>query len=121
MKTAQQYKNQVAEIDLAQIKTENLTPAEAKQNLSRLEEIHTRVRELEVSLNLDIHALRSQYQGRIASHSINPRHNARIEEERRVEEERDAKLAPYEEARTQVRTLITELAEKQAVLEKIQA
>jgi hypothetical protein len=121
MKTPQQFKNIINDLDLSQIRTENLTPEEAKQNLARLAEMHMQMREMEVNLNLEIHALRSQYQGRMAAVGINPRRHARMENERHIEEERDSRLAPYEEVRDQVRSMMAELAEKQASLEKLQA
>jgi len=119
MKTPIQYKNQLAGLSLDQVKTEGATQDEAQKSLARLDEIHAHVRDLEVSLNLDIHALRSQYQGRIASLSINPHHKPRVEEEQRVEEERDNKLAPYEAVKTQIHELLAELDQKRALLEKI--
>ncbi len=121
MKTPIQYKNQLADLVVDQIKTDGVTPDEAKKSLDRLAEIHARIRDLDVSLNLDIHALRSQYQGRIAALSINPHGKPRIEEEQRVEEERDHKLAPYDAVRIQLHELMTAVDEKRALLEKIKS
>lgn len=121
MKTPLQYKNLINELDLDQIKTENIDPADVKQSISHLMEIQNQLKNTEISLNMDIHALRSQYQGRIKSLSINPHHKPRVEEEQRVQDERDAKLAPYEEVKNQIQTLIEETSKRLAMLEKNQA
>jgi len=118
MKTPHQYTSQLAELGLDQIVVEGVTGAEAQQALARLAEIHSHLKDLETSLNLDMHALRSQYQGRIAALSITAHHKSRSEEEQRVTEERDAKLAPFEEVKTQLQGLLAALEEKRAALEK---
>jgi hypothetical protein len=119
MKTPTQYKNQLTELGLDQIKIDGVTHPEAQKVLTRLAEIHSHLKDLETSLNLDIHALRSQYQGRIAALSINTHHKAKVEEEQRAEEERDTKLAPYEEVKSQLQALLVTLEEKRAALEKV--
>ena len=121
MKTPHQYTSQFADLGLDQIKVEGLTQAEAQQALTRLAEIHSHLKDLETSLNLDMHALRSQFQGRIAALSITTHHKARVEEEQRAAEERDAKLAPFEEVKTQLQGLLAVLEEKQAALAKDRA
>ncbi len=121
MKTPLQYKKQIEELGLDQIKTEDLTPEEVKQSISRLAEAQTHLRNIEVGLNMDMHALRSQYQGRIAALSINTGRKPRVEEEQRAQEERDTKLAPFEDVKTQLQALITDISEKLTALGKIQA
>jgi len=119
MKTPIQYKNQLTELGIDQIKTDGESQAEAENSLSQLAEILQHVKDIETSLNMDIHALRSQFQGRIGALSINQHHKSRVEEEQRVVEERDTKLAPYEEVKSQLQTLLAELEEKKANLEKL--
>ncbi len=118
MKTPHQYTSQLADLGLDQIQVKDLAPAEAQQALARLAGIQSQLKDLETSLNMDIHALRSQYQGRIAALSITTHHKARVEEEQRAAEERDAKLAPYEEVKTQLQALLATLEEKRTALKK---
>ena len=119
MKTPHQYQNQLADLGLDQIVVDGVAPSEVQKALTRLTEIHLHIKDLETSLNMDIHALRSQYQGRIAALSITTHHKARVEEEQRAEEERDAKLAPYEEVKSKLQALLVTLEEKRAALEKV--
>jgi hypothetical protein len=118
MKTPLQYKNQLVDLGIDQIPAENISPAEAKQNLEQLEVIHARIRDTETGLNMDIHALRSQFQGRLAALGINSKRKVRSGEEQRVEEESDIRLAPYEEVKAQIQTLLKEIEEKRALLDK---
>ena len=121
MKTPIQYKNQLGELGLDQIKIDGLTGAETQKVAGRLTEIQTHLKDLETSLNMDMHALRSQFQGRIGALKIATHHKSRIEEEQRVEEERDAKLAPYEEVKSELLALLVALEEKRTALEKVAA
>ena len=68
---------------------------------------------------MDMHALRAQFQGRIASLKITTHHKAKVDEEQRAEEERDAKLAPYDEIKAQLQALLVTLEEKRMALEKV--
>jgi hypothetical protein len=118
MKTPHQYKSQLEDLGLDQVKIEGITRSDAQSALTRLKDIHTHLKDLETGLNMDMHALRSQYQGRIAALSITTHHKAKVEEEQRAEEERNAKLAPYEEVKSQVQALLVTLEEKRTALEK---
>jgi hypothetical protein len=119
MKTPHQYQNLLTDLGLDQIMVDGITHSEAQKALTRLTEIHVHLKDLETSLNMDIHALRSQYQGRIAALSITTHHKAKVEEEQRAEEERDNRLAPYEEVKSQLQALLVTLDEKRAALEKV--
>ncbi len=118
MKTPHQYQSQLTEYDLDQIKVEGLSKSQAQKELARLSEIQSHLRDMETSLNMDIHALRSQFQGRIAALSITTHHKSKIEEEQRVEEERNTKLAPYEQVKSQIQGMLATLEEKRGALEK---
>jgi hypothetical protein len=111
MKTPAQYQHQIAAIDL-----------EAASSKEELEAIHTQLRELIASLNRDLHALQSQYQGRFASvHIPTPqKHSGRekAEEEQQALEGRNEKMGPYEDARVKADALMAKLDEKRSQMEK---
>ena len=119
MKTPYQYKSLLGELGLDQVTTEGITGAEAQKVVDRLAEIHTHLKDLETSLNMDMHALRSQYQGRIAALKITTHHKSKVEEEHRVEEEQNAKLAPYDEVKSQLQAQLAVIDEKRTALEKV--
>ena len=119
MKTPYQYKSLLGDLGLDQIQTDGITDADAQKVHARLIEIQIHLKDIETSLNMDMHALRAQYQGRIGALKIATHHKSRVEEEQRVEEERDAKMAPYEEVKAQLQALLVTLEEKRAALEKV--
>ena len=105
-------------LGIDQIITEDVTPAEAHEHLTKLAEIETQIKDIETSLNFDLHALRSQYSGRLASLNQNPRRKGRADQEQLVEDKRNAKLAPYAELKAEIQTLLADLEQKRSVLEK---
>lgn len=111
MKTPAQYLHQLSDFNL-----ESASSAEA------LETQHTRLKELEASLNRDLHALHSQFQGRVSSlHIPTPRKHSgkeKAEEEQRALDEQKGKLAPYEEIKAKIEALLAQVDEKRSQLEK---
>ncbi len=111
MKTPAQYAHEISSLNLDEI-----TSAEA------LEAFHTRLREVEASLNRDLHALHAQYQGRVSSmHIPTARHHSgkeKAEEEHRTMDEQTSKLAPYEDVKAKIEALMAQVDEKRAQLEK---
>ena len=118
MKTPIQYKNMLAALGIDQIKTEDISPTEVQEHLTKLADIQTQIKNIETNLNLDMHALRSQYHGRLSSLNQNPKRKGRAGEEQLVEDKREAKLAPYAEIKAEIQTLLADLEEKRSVLEK---
>ena len=118
MKTPSQYKNILAALDVEKIKAEVTDPAEVQEFLARLDIIQGQLKDIETSINFDIHALRSQYQGKLASLNHNPRRKGRVEEEQHVEDKQEEKLAPYQEVKAEVQALLAELDEKRDALAK---
>ncbi len=121
MKTPAQYQHQIAEFDVEKIKVEGATPAEIQAGLDLAQAMHDQLREIERSLNLDLHALRSQFQGKEASINLmNQRRMSgkrRAEEEQRLQEVEQGKLAPYEEVKKALEALLAGLEEKRSQLE----
>ncbi|MCL4559430.1 MAG: hypothetical protein M1281_02300 [Chloroflexi bacterium] len=101
MKTPAQYQHEIAELHLDEIDSQGLPGEESGKNLSRIEEVQEKLRQIEMGLNFDMHALRSQFHGRQAA--LNAMTQRRVggknkaEEEQRIAEERENKLGPYEE------------------------
>jgi hypothetical protein len=121
MKTPIQYKNMLAALGIDPIKTEDISSTQAQERLVTLADIQTQIKDIETSLNLDMHALRSQYHGRLASLNQKPKRKGRAGEEQLVEDKRDAKLAPYGEVRAEIQTLLANLEEQRSALEKLTA
>ena len=108
MKTPAQYQHQISALNF-----------EAASSREQLEDLHTQLRELIASLNRDLHALQSQYQGRVASIHIPTPHQQhsgkeRSEEEQRALEGRQEKVAPYEDLKVKAEALMAQLDEKRA-------
>jgi hypothetical protein len=121
MKTPNQYKNMLADLAIDQIQVEGLTPAQAQEHLTRLNEIHVKIKDLESSLNFDVHSIRSQFHGRLASFDRNPRRKVHSSEEHLVEDQQEGKLAPYLEIKEQVQKMLAEIEQKRSSLEQSQS
>ena len=111
MKTPAQYLHQLSEFHLDDANT-----AES------LETLHTQLREIETSLNRDLHALHSQFQGRVSSmHIPTPRKQRgkeKAEEEQRTLDVEKDRLSPYEDVKTRIEALLAQVDEKRSQLEK---
>lgn len=121
MKTPAQYQHELAALDAEGIKTDGLSEAEAAQSLEKVKDVEEKLKQIDNGLGLDIHALRAQFQGRMASLNIaNQRKGgkARTEEEQRLHEERDSKLAPYEEIKKRVDELMEKVGNIRSDLER---
>lgn len=123
MKTAAQYQHQISAIDLDAIKLDGISAQEAKEALARIESIHNELLEIERDLNLDLHALNAQFQGRLAAelHGMAKRRGrSRAEDEQRIRDEQAARLAPYEQVKSHLNELLARLQEIRSRLEAIQ-
>lgn len=112
MKTPAQYQHDLAALDVEGFKTDGLSEAEAAQSLERVKDVEEKLKQIDNALRLDIHALRSQFQGRMTSLNVANQHKggkSRGEEEERLQEERDSKLAPYEEMKKRVEELLEKI------------
>lgn len=120
MRSPAQYEHEVAELKSEEIKTDGLSEAEARQTLEKVTQLHEKLRQVENNLNLDLHALRSQFQGRSAAMNLqNQRKSGKAKmEEQRLEDERTAKLAPYEEVKNQIVSMLEALEKTRADLER---
>jgi len=121
MRSPAQYQHEVAELNTEEIKTDGLSEAEAKRALEQVTQLQEKLRQIENSLNLDLHALRSQYQGRSAALNIQNQKKsgkARMDEEQRLEDERTSRLAPYEEVKKQIVSQLEQLEKTRMDLEK---
>ena len=121
MKTAVQYDHDVQELKIEELKTENLSATKAESTLKKIGETQEKLQQIEASLNLDLHALEHQYQGRATSLSTQGGHRsgrAKIEEEQRLEEEKQRKLSPYLDVKKRIEALLPELNRMRADLEK---
>lgn len=119
MKTPTQYKKTIADLGIQSFPDHANSPEEKQKHLAYLNELHLKIRDLEITLNQDIHALRSQYQGKLAALSVNARRKIQLGEEQRIEAERDLRLSPYEEIKKQLQVLLTQIEEKLSEIEKI--
>jgi hypothetical protein len=123
MKTAAQYQHQISVVDLDAIKLDGISAQDAKEALARIESIHNELLEIERNLNLDLHALNAQFQGRLAAelHGMaNRRGRNRAEDEQRIRDEQAARLAPYEQVKSRLNELLARLQEMRTRLESIQ-
>ncbi len=121
MKTPAQYQHEVSEVSAEKIKTDGLSESEARQDLDKVNQALEKLTEIENGLNLDLHALRAQYQGRAAALKMQAGRHAgksHVEEEQRLEDERQGKLAPYEEVKKQIEQLRQKLEETKGKLER---
>ncbi len=120
MRTAAQYQHDVDELNCEGIQTAGLSESEASKTLKKIVETEEKLRQIEASLNLDLHALERQYQGRATSMQIqNPNRSSHVrEEEHRLDDEKQHKLAPYEEVKKKIEELRPQLEKMRAELEK---
>jgi hypothetical protein len=121
MRTAAQYQHDVDALDSEGIKTAGLSESEAQQTLQKVIEAEEKLRQIENSLNLDLHALDRQYHGRATSMNLqnaNRGGRAKGEEEQRLEEEKKHKLAPYEDVKKKIETLLPQLEQIRSELER---
>lgn len=121
MKTPAQYQHEVDDLDLDGIlHTEGVTGDQAQQTLETLRAIQEKLRQMETNLNLEIHALRAQYQGRAAALNVqNARRSGRksAEDGQRLEDERESKLTPYEEVRKKIEEALQRVDQARGQLE----
>ncbi len=120
MRTAAQYQHDVDGLNCEGIQTAGLSGDEARQTLQKVVEIEEKLRQIDGSLNLDLHALERNFQGRATSmqiQSANRSSHAR-EEEHRLDEEKQHKLAPYEDIKKRVDELLPKVAKMREDLEK---
>ncbi len=121
MKTPAQYQHEIASLDLEAIPSTVPAGEEAGKALSLVAEAQEKLKQIEIGLNYDIHALRSQYHGREAA--LNSMAQRRIggknkaEEEQRIQEERESKIGPYEEIRTLINDQLARLEQVKSELE----
>ncbi len=121
MKTPAQYQHEIAGLNLEAIPSSASTGEDAGKTLSLVAEAQEKLKQIEIGLNYDIHALRSQYHGREAA--LNSMAQRRIggknkaEEEQRIQEERESKIGPYEEIRKLINEQLARLDEIKSELE----
>ncbi|HEY3343929.1 MAG TPA: hypothetical protein VGJ97_03310 [Anaerolineaceae bacterium] len=121
MRTAAQYQHDVDGLDVEGIKTSGLSDEEARQALQKIIEVQEKLHQTENSLNLDLHALERQFQGRANSMNLqnaNRGGRARQEEEQRLDEEKQHKLVPYEDVRKKVEELLPKVEQMRSELER---
>jgi predicted nuclease with TOPRIM domain len=122
MRTAAQYQHDVEGLNIEGIQTSGLSGNDASQTLQKVVEIEEKLRQIDASLNLDLHALERQFQGRATSMQIQGanRSSHMREEEHRLDEEKQHKLAPYEDLKKRVDELLPKVAKMREELEKAQ-
>ncbi len=120
MRTAAQYQHDVDGLNSEDIQTTGLSENEARQTLEKVVETEQKLRQIEASLNLDLHALERQYRGRETSVQLqNPNRSSHArEEEHRLDEEKQHKLAPYEEVKKRIDELLPQVEKMRGELEK---
>jgi hypothetical protein len=104
MKTLAQYQHEFTELKL-----EELGPETSAEQTAQVE---ARLKEIENSLSLDIHALKAQFQGRavsLAGQMSRRSGKAHSEEEQRLDSERNARLKPLQDLHEQMQTWIEKL------------
>ncbi len=109
MKTTAQYRHDIQAIHPDEIKTEGLTADQARANL---DEAEAQLRAIERALNLDLHALRSQFQGRASALNIQNAKKSgrnRAEDEERLQEEETSRLAPYEDVKKEIEAALQKI------------
>jgi hypothetical protein len=120
MRTAVQYQHDVEGLDYEGIKTTGLSEDEARQALQKIIEVQEKLHQTENSLNLDLHALERQFQGRATSmnlQSANRGGRAKQEEEQRLDEEKQHKLVPYEEVKKKIEEILPKVEKMREELE----
>jgi predicted nuclease with TOPRIM domain len=123
MRTAVQYQHDVDGLNCEGIQTTGLSASDARQTLQKVVEIEEKLRQIDASLNLDLHALERQFQGRATSMQIQSanRSSHGREEEHRLDEEKRQKLAPYEDIKKRVDELLPKVVKMREDLEKAAA
>ncbi|MDD5369251.1 MAG: hypothetical protein PHQ40_09205 [Anaerolineaceae bacterium] len=113
MKTPAQYEHELNEVHYEEVIAEG--------SPEKLAEAEEKLRHIETSLHLDLHALRAQFQGRQAALSMQNTqrggHN-RVDDEQRLGDERESKLTPYEEVKKRIESTLQQLEQARNKLEK---
>jgi len=129
MTTPAQYRHQIEQLDLDSIRLEGLTPEEAQRSLDAVADLQAHAQEIERAIHLDIQVIRTQFQRleRAASAGVSNQSNltskrrmssrVRDEEVAKVDTERDARLAPYEEVRQEIEKLLASAGSARTALE----
>jgi hypothetical protein len=106
MKTIAQYEHELSELKLEDLRAE--TPAD------QLAEAENKLKIIENSLSLELHAMKAQFQGRatsLAGQMSRRSGKARSEEEQRLDSERNTRLNPYQDLLDQMHHWQAKLAE----------
>ncbi len=120
MKTAAQYEHDISDLNLEGLKTEGLSGTQAEETLRKITEAQEKLHQIEASLNLDLHALERQFQGRATSvntQNANRHGRAKVEEEQRLEVDKERKLSPYLHVKKRIDDLLPEISRMRAELE----
>jgi hypothetical protein len=129
MTTPAQYRHQIEQLDLDSIRLDGLSPEEAQRSLEAVTELQARAQEIERAIHLDIQVIRTQYQRRerAASAGVSNQSNlnskrrmssrVREEEVAKVDAERDARIAPYDEVRKEIEKLLASAGAARKTLE----
>jgi hypothetical protein len=121
MKTPAQYEHELTDLNCEEIIAEGASGKENSQALEKLTEAEEKLRQIDTSLNLDLHALRAQFQGRQAALNMQNTqrggHN-RVDDEQRLGDERESKLTPYEDVKKRIEDCLHQLEQARSKLEK---
>jgi hypothetical protein len=121
MKTPAQYEHELNELNCDGIIAEGASGKEKPQALEKLTEAEEKLRQIENSLNLDLHALRAQFQGRQAALKMqNTQRGGRnkVDDEQRLGDERESKLTPYEDVKKRIEGCLQQLEQARAKFEE---
>jgi hypothetical protein len=131
MITPAQYQHQLADLKIDILDKPLTSKVDAQAALTEINALKDHLLQMEQSLNLDLHVLRSQFQARRAAAEagsssrimVSAKHRVggsqRVDEENKLAAERDEKLAPFQELKSQVTELLDKVEAARSAAEKL--
>jgi hypothetical protein len=131
MITPAQYQHQLADLKLDILDRSLTSKVDAQAALTEINDLKDHLLQMEQSLNLELHVMRSQYQARKAAAEAGSSSRIMVSAKRRVggsqragEEnklaaERGEKLAPFQELKSQVTELLAKVEAARSAAEKL--
>lgn len=122
MKTPIQYHHLLEDLKMDTLKADGAGVEDEKALETRLADVETKLKDLELNVARDLQTLRIQFKGQTDALAGNhPRRvpgKVRAEEEQRVQDVRTGKMAPYEEIRDLIAEYLKQIEGLRASLVK---
>lgn len=129
MTTTTEYRHQISELGLDRMEIRASSLAEAKASLTKVRSLQKQLRQIKRNINLDMKAIRAEYRQMTSTAAgtsstivglFGKRKLAgqmRADKKRRLNAERDRKLAPYDTLKLTIDDLLTQMDDAKAQLQ----